>query len=454
MNTAVYKALCVPVVLLLASLCGVAQSVMPFPGEKASSVAVVVRDLSSGETLVSQNPDKAMLPASTVKCLTSAASLIAGTDTMRIITDVYLRGKVENGALKGDLVVRGAGDPTTDSRHFPEIPGFVNEIAQAVKDRGITTIEGCIIVDTSFFPDNGPCDRWELSDTRYDYGAGLWSVNYRDNSAGSRAMSAPEEEFGEALENRLNALGVNVQWNSPDITAEIPQSEDIDNQERAQSEPEPPLTLLVSHKSPLGRDILSSMMCRSDNLFAEGMLRRLAPGSKREAAIARERTLLTGRGVNLDVADIYDGSGLARNNRLTANVLADVLTMMARSEKSQLYCSLFPRVGEEGTVRNLLKGTSLEGMLGLKSGSMNGVHCYAGYKFGDDGKPTHAVVIFVNDFFCSRSLVRSAIASFLKNQFGAEEEKDSTDDAPEEISPEDAPDKDSEEPVQLSSETE
>ena len=385
--------------LLVVAFSAVAQSVMPFPRDRASSVAVVVRDLSTGEDVVSRNPHKAMLPASTMKCVTAAAALEAGLDTARFETRVYTRGIIDEGVLKGDLVIEGSGDPTIESAQFPSNATFVKEIADAVKQAGIKSIEGEIQVDTSSFPDNGPCDRWELSDVKYEYGAGLYALNYRDNRLGDKAMESPSETFGEALENRLMAEGIPVCW----------QTVDTDGR---------PLTPILLHRSPRGVEILDNLMKRSDNLFAEGMLRMLAPGQPRAAAIARERRLLASRGLDLDITDIYDGSGLSRNNRVTARFMADLLALMADTRgEDATYASFFPLVGKEGTVKNFLKGTRLEGRLALKSGSMNGVHCYAGYALGQDGKPTHAVVILVNDFFCKRGEVRDAIATFLKRQF-------------------------------------
>lgn len=385
--------------LLAVALQVMAGSVIPFSRDRASSVAVIVRDLSTGDDVVSQNPHKAMIPASTMKCVTAASALEAGLDTARFETKVYTRGRIDNGILNGDLVICGSGDPTMESAQFPSNATFVNEIAAAVKQAGIRSIEGEIQVDASSFPDNGPCDRWELSDIRYEYGAGLYALNYRDNRVGDKAMESPCEVFGEALENRLLADGVPVCWQTTDTTGE-------------------PLTLLMSHHSPRGAEILDNLMKRSDNLFAEGMLRLLAPGQTRAAAIARERRLLASRGIDFDITDIHDGSGLSRNNRVTARFMADLLERMADARGEDVsYAAFFPLVGKEGTVKTLLKGTRLEGRLALKSGSMNGVHCYAGYALDKEGRPTHAVVILVNDFFCKRGEVRDAIATFLKRQF-------------------------------------
>lgn len=387
------------VLLLLALMPASASSVIPFSRDRASSVAVVVRDLATGDDVVSQNPHKAMLPASTMKCLTAAAAIEARIDTARFETRVYTRGAIEGGVLQGGLVIVGNGDPTIESAQFPGNATFIRDIVSAVKKAGIGSIEGEIQIDASSFPDNGPCDRWELSDVRYEYGAGLYALNYRDNRVGDKAMELPAEAFGEALETRLATEGIPVCWQTVDTSGE-------------------PLTELMTHRSPRGSEILDNLMKRSDNLFAEGMLRMLAPRQSRKAAIARERSLLSSRGLDFDITDIHDGSGLSRNNRVTARFMADLLEMMAHEKGGQVsYVSLFPLVGREGTVKTLLKGSRLEGQLALKSGSMNGVHCYAGYKLDREGNPTHAVVILVNDFFCKRAEVRDAIATFLKKQF-------------------------------------
>lgn len=385
--------------LLAVSLNMQAGPVLTFPRDRSSSVAVIVRDLSTGENIVSSNPDKAMLPASTLKCVTAAAALEAKLDTAHIVTPVYLRGPVNDGVLDGDLIIMGMGDPTTDSAQFPSSPSFLERVARAVADSGITHIRGEIIIDESGFPDSGPNARWELSDTKYEYGAGLYGLNFRDNRRGDKAMPSPSETFGEALETRLNELGVTVDWE------ETPSAE-------------AGLVEIYRHSSPAGGDILRNLMVRSDNLFAEAMLRRLASGRPLSEAIAKERKLLANAGVNLDVTDIYDGSGLSRNDRVTARVLADLLTTMAPRKGAEVaYVDLFPKVGRDGTVKTILNGTALEGRLALKSGSMNGVHCYAGYKLDANGEPTHVVVILVNDFFCKRADVRNAITGFLQKTF-------------------------------------
>ena len=114
---------------------------------------------------------------------------------------------------------------------------------------------------------------------------------------------------------------------------------------------------------------------------------------------------------------IADGSGLAVTNRLSPAFLARMLTVMGKGKNAGVYKKLFPIVGKEGTVRSLLAKTRLTGRLALKSGSMSGVLCYAGYKLDSGGRPTHAVVIMVNGFTCRGAEVRRAISNYLLSVF-------------------------------------
>ncbi len=158
-------------------------------------------------------------------------------------------------------------------------------------------------------------------------------------------------------------------------------------------------------------------MVRSDNLFAEGMLRTLAPDSGRKAAINRERELWATRGINTRYTIINDGSGLTRANRLSAHFIGDVLEWMAKSRMADTYTSFFPRAGKDGTMRGFLAKSKLKGLIALKTGSVSSVQCYAGYKLNAKGEPTHVIVILVNGFFCPRKQVREACEKLLTDTF-------------------------------------
>ena len=116
----------------------------------------------------------------------------------------------------------------------------------------------------------------------------------------------------------------------------------------------------------------------------------------------------------MEGVSIVDGSGLSRANRLTAEFLAGVLTEMADNVE---YASFFPLAGQEGTLKKFLAGTPLATYIALKTGSMNGIQCYAGYKVDEDFAPTHAVVVIGNSFPGSRAAFRQAVETMLLEIF-------------------------------------
>lgn len=371
-----------------------------FPRSHRANIGVIVRDLSTGENIVEQNPDKFLTPASIVKSITAASVLLAGKADTAFSTPVYALGDIDaDGMLNGSIVIKASGDPTTESSRFSNLPGLINSTADCIRRLGIRGIRGSLEIDSAGFVQQGPVDRWEFDDLKYAYGAGLHPVNYHNNTInGDKALADPAEELLITLEERLDADSINVEWNEVDTAGLLPRP-------------------LLTAVSPDAWQIMREMMEQSVNLYAESMLRLLAPGENRDAALARQLQLLQNTGIDTEAAQLFDGSGLTRANRVTPDFMADLLETMAQSEFSKRFVSLFPCVGQQGTVRRLLCNTPLEGRLVLKSGSMNGVQTYAGYRLDSSNRPTHVVVIIVNDFTCKRAAVTSAISSFLLRQF-------------------------------------
>jgi D-alanyl-D-alanine carboxypeptidase/D-alanyl-D-alanine-endopeptidase (penicillin-binding protein 4) len=109
-----------------------------------SSVSIVVEETHGSEPLISLNADRAMNPASTMKLLTTFASLETLGPAYRWKTEAYLDGKLENGVLQGDLVFKGYGDPKLTVEQFWM---WLRELRQ----RGLREIRGDIVLDHSFF---------------------------------------------------------------------------------------------------------------------------------------------------------------------------------------------------------------------------------------------------------------------------------------------------------------
>ncbi|HUW76543.1 MAG TPA: D-alanyl-D-alanine carboxypeptidase/D-alanyl-D-alanine-endopeptidase [Gallionella sp.] len=109
-----------------------------------SGVSILVQQTSAPKPLISLNADRAINPASTMKLLTTIASLETLGPAYRWKTEAYLDGKLENGVLQGDLVFKGYGDPKLTIEQFWL---WMHELRQ----RGLREIRGDIVLDHSYF---------------------------------------------------------------------------------------------------------------------------------------------------------------------------------------------------------------------------------------------------------------------------------------------------------------
>lgn len=441
----------IPIFLFLCTIINAgAEVTLGFRGEEAAGVGIYVKNLRTGEVIAENDSRRAMVPASVMKSVTAATALsVLGRD-FRFTTPVYLYGKRNDSdrtCWDGNLVIEGNVDPTIDSELFDDRESLADEILRGLRAQGICRINGKIVISESL-QQAGCVPQWEIDDVAWAYGAGLFGFNFQDNKFRlypATGKSVPVQP-GLKLSVRGDADGSGmlrgilsdyqiVSGRNPDDRRWVLNSSMPDPAEAyktllaerlrrasvevtdAESDDEQTRALLCEHLSPVNTEILRQMMFESHNMFAEAMLRALEPDGTRDEAIKRLRRLWDDRGLSVDCNYMADGSGLARADRLQPVFLANVLEYMAKSADADTYVSLFPKAGRDGTVRNLLRNTALEGKLALKSGSMNGVQCFAGYKLDSAGHPTHVVVVMINSFFCPRAQVREGIEKFLLKTF-------------------------------------
>lgn len=372
-----------------------------FQGNDAAIVGIYIQDLKTGKMVADYQSSMAMTPASILKALTCATALNMLGPDYRFTTDFLLVGENPK-AGEADLVVVGTADPTTGSRDFKESASVIDSVMCALKDASVTSIAGDVLINGSILPEGGGVvPQWEVEDVTESYGVGLFPVNWMDNYFESDyIIPSPPDYFKEILTQKLTLNGINVAGNMVELGADSLQ---------------PDTLCVLTHRSPVLKEIMRSLMYRSDNLMAEATLRALAPGQPRDSALSTVRDFWKRQGVDLKFTRLLDGNGLSRGNAISAAQMGRILTYMARSEFCADYVSLFPHAAKDGTVKSLLRGTRLAGRLAVKSGSMSGVHCYAGYKLDKAGRPTHTVVIMVNNFFCKRTQLKQAIENYLLN---------------------------------------
>lgn len=357
-----------------------------FLGSKSiasGSTAVVVQDLATGEILVSHNAGTPLLPASIMKTVTIAGLLQATGPDERFHTQIYADGHIRNGRLEGDLLVTGGGDPTLGADCSPESADIADEIIAALKHKGVTEITGGLRVDTSLYSGPACPPSWMAGDLSESYGTGSHALNFRRNASGSRAVRNPENVFLSYLGNRLRGAGIRIEGVSEISGRGLSKEGAI---------------MLADHVSDTYAEVMRSCMMRSDNLYAESLLRAFALANEEEGSTAAgARKMLKHweeEGVPTKGVTLIDGSGLSRSNRVTADFINGILRRMGGNEE---YASFMPLAGQEGTLSEFLKGTALDAYVAMKTGSMKGIQCYAGYKLDEEFAPTHTIVIIMND---------------------------------------------------------
>ncbi len=429
-------------------------AVLNIDGAEATLTGIYIKNLKTGKVIANHNSTIAMTPASVMKSITTATALEMLGPDFRFTTRVALAGKADPSDRRrwqGDLVIFASGDPTVESDQFKYNLGLTDSIIDALHHRGIGEITGSVVVVDNM-SDQGPVPQWEVEDIAWPYGAGLYGFNYAGNYVRAlpnkgetrpasglniEVLPSPEGEGTDILrgagsndltvwasaKNRRNpSWWVNVTVPDPAaVYTGLLLSRLHDAGISTGKEPEHAdtgdTTTIYVHRSPESAEIMRDLMKRSDNLFAEGMLRAIAPQESRSDCIKAEKAYWKERGIDPRYALIRDGSGLARSNRLSPRFLGDILEAMARGKNAETYVSFFPVAGVDGTLSSFLRKTRLKGKLALKTGSVASVQCYAGYKLDWEGKPTHVVVVMVNGFFCPRATLRGAIEKYLLNTF-------------------------------------
>ena len=144
---------------------------------------VQIVNLRSGTVLYSKNAQSNFVPASNVKLLTTAAALDQLTPDYRFRTRIYADGPIEDGTLKGNLIVRGSGDPTIGGYEQRDDPTRVfRQWADSLKALGITHISGNIIGDDNRMDDTPLGHGWSWSDISYAYAAEIGGLVFNENT--------------------------------------------------------------------------------------------------------------------------------------------------------------------------------------------------------------------------------------------------------------------------------
>jgi D-alanyl-D-alanine carboxypeptidase/D-alanyl-D-alanine-endopeptidase (penicillin-binding protein 4) len=175
-----------------------------------SFIGIEVKSVKTGESLFHQNENKNFLPASNLKLVTTAAALGTLGPDFRYMTQLVTNGEIHRGVLKGDLIIRGSGDPTFGSPSmFPdkEPSSIFDQWADTLEKLGIEKIDGSIIADPDYFTADQYPEGWAIEDMPFYFATASSGLSFADNSInvsvtpglhnGSKALyeTTPETEF-------------------------------------------------------------------------------------------------------------------------------------------------------------------------------------------------------------------------------------------------------------------
>ncbi len=172
---------------------------------------LLILDAESGQTLYDQNADKFFVPASNLKLFTTALALAKLGPDYRFRTTLETRGTISTeGALAGDLILVGRGDPNLSNRKFPyqlkeEFDGpperVLAELADALVGKGVKEISGDIVGDDSYFPRDRYPSGWEIDDMVWQYGAAISAIVVDDNTV--TLTLTPGERPGDTVQTAI-----------------------------------------------------------------------------------------------------------------------------------------------------------------------------------------------------------------------------------------------------------
>jgi D-alanyl-D-alanine carboxypeptidase/D-alanyl-D-alanine-endopeptidase (penicillin-binding protein 4) len=346
-------------------------------GQTGHQTSALVVDMTTGQTLFSEAPNTARLPASVEKLYTTSTALLRLGPTATFSTSILGVGSRDpDGVWNGTLYLRGGGDPTFGSVGFDQSwygtgtgTTMRTLIGNLLRATGITAVSGRIVGDESYWDSlrGTPATGYgrnsevegELSALEYDRGF--------TNNQGTAFQIHPALYAAQQFESGLKAFGVKV--------AGVPVS--------AGRTPAG-ATLLASAQSPPVSSLIQLTNTPSDNYLAESLLKDIGArlggaGTTAAGAAVVSAELLSKFGIN---PRLDDGSGLSRYDRTSPTQVVTVLEAMA---KNSVFVNSLALMGETGTLQTEALGTVAVGDCRGKTGSLHDVANLAGYCEAKDG---------------------------------------------------------------------
>jgi serine-type D-Ala-D-Ala carboxypeptidase/endopeptidase (penicillin-binding protein 4) len=406
-------------------------------GVPLNGVALVVQEVGALRPLFSLDPSRPMNPASVMKLVTTFTALeLLGRD-YRWKTEAYLGGPLDAGVLRGDLILKGYGDPKITIEQW-------QSFMAALRAKGLERVTGDLGLDRTWFRP-GPHDPAEFDREPlkpYNVGPDALLVSFKSvrfvfapNAAGDAvalrvepplpevALGAPPPLAAGDCNDWRSALGASFADNgvtaSADFTGRYAQScgerdwylalldhphyvhgmfttyfrdagGQFDGGVKDARAPNGALPFTTLESPPL-YDIVRDVNKLSNNVMARQIFLTLAttrypPPATPALAADVVRRFLSARRIAMPGLVLENGSGLSRAERVTAGGLAQLLATADRSTAREEFASSLAVAATDGTVQRRFQNGSVAGQALLKTGTLEGVRALAGYVIDAEGR--------------------------------------------------------------------
>ncbi|MEO7386578.1 MAG: D-alanyl-D-alanine carboxypeptidase/D-alanyl-D-alanine-endopeptidase [Gammaproteobacteria bacterium] len=412
----------------------------------ASSVSAFVQRIGSGEPLLVFNADVPRNPASVIKLVTTFSALEALGPAYTWRTDVFVDGRIAGGTLTGDLLLKGHGDPYL-------ITERLWLLQRELRNRGLRVIDGDLVIDNTWFA------REELDPGAFDgqtyraYNAlpdallvNYQAVNFtfRPDAASGRIEILSDPVLANLeVENKMRLFrggcgssksGISMVVGSsptrPRVTFSGALASQCEEYQLLRSVLDGPTfaygafrglweeqggrltgtfrqgqvpagkTPLLTFESPPLAEVIRSVNKFSNNVMTRQIFLTLgaerfgAPGTLEKGEKAT-LAILSAHGLNFPELRLGNGAGLARDTRISAASLGQLLLAAHASPFQPEFQASLSIAGLDGTTRKRFVRDPLAGDMHLKTGTLNGVTAIAGFVHSASGTD-YVVVMVVN----------------------------------------------------------
>jgi D-alanyl-D-alanine carboxypeptidase/D-alanyl-D-alanine-endopeptidase (penicillin-binding protein 4) len=409
-------------------------------GIPLTSVGIVVQGVDASTPLIRHNTAQPMNPASAMKLVTTYAALELLGPAYSWKTEALADALPANGQLGGNLYLRGSGDPRLALEHFWQL-------LRQLRARGVARISGDVILDRSAFalPPYDPAEFDNEPLRPYNAGPDALLVNLAsvrltlrpntDQTAVQVIAETPDDDL--RIDNRITltqdacgdwrerikpamvgeTIGISGNFSvqcgeKPLNLSPWPADRQVERlfralwrelggtlQGRVREGQTPPAAIgLATQESPPLAEIVRDINKYSNNVMARQVFLTLAAERPANPDGARQRIQgwLAEKGMPMPEAVLDNGSGLSRNERVSADSLARLLLAAWKSPVMPELMSSLPLAGVDGTLKKRLGNGAAAGRAHLKTGYLENVRAIAGYVL-DSSDKRWVVVFLIND---------------------------------------------------------